>query len=308
MAKYRILSIDGGGLFGVISIVFLQRLLAEPSLTGWLKSVDLVAGTSTGGLIAIGIAGERDIQELRTLYETKAAQVFSRLWWKQLIDWDNWIWAKYEADNLAQELKALIGDQLTLGDLKKKVLITAFDLDNESQVTSIPRTSKPKLFHNLELPDNDGAQPVYKVGLYTCLAPTFWSSEDGYIDGGVCAPNPSMCALAQSQDKGLPSPPPLSDTVLLSIGATHPNYIEGAKLDWGKFSWAGRIIFLMLHGVSGIADYQCRQLLGDRYHRLAPVLTQSWADDDVSKIQDMIQFAENYDLTPAIQWLQSHWL
>jgi patatin-like phospholipase/acyl hydrolase len=308
MAKYRILSIDGGGLFGVISIVLLQRLSNDPKLAGWLKSVDLVAGTSTGGLIAIGVAGERDMQELRDLYENKAAEVFSRVWWKQLIDWDNWIWAKYEADNLAQQLKATIGDQLTLGDLKKKVLITTFDLDNESQVASVPRTSKPKLFHNLDIPGNDGAQPVYKVGLYSCLAPTFWPSDDGYIDGGVCAPNPSMCALAQSQDQGLPNPPPLSEVVLLSIGASHPNYIEGMKLDWGKLKWAAHIIYLMLHGVCGIADYQCRQLLGDRYHRLAPDLMQGWADDDVSKIPDMVQFAESFDLSETIQWIQSRWL
>ena len=56
MPKYRVLSLDGGGLRGLISVILLQRLNAEPGLKGWFHNLDLVAGTSTGGLLALAIA------------------------------------------------------------------------------------------------------------------------------------------------------------------------------------------------------------------------------------------------------------
>ncbi len=56
MAKYRVLSLDGGGIRGIITVLLMQRLSKEPKLAGWLKNVRLVAGTSTGGLLALGLA------------------------------------------------------------------------------------------------------------------------------------------------------------------------------------------------------------------------------------------------------------
>ncbi len=56
MAKYRILSLDGGGIRGIITAIILQRLNAETGLAGWLDLADLIAGTSTGGLLSLGLA------------------------------------------------------------------------------------------------------------------------------------------------------------------------------------------------------------------------------------------------------------
>ena len=56
MAKYRILSLDGGGIRGLLSLILLQRLGLNSQLEGWLERADLLAGTSTGGLIALGLA------------------------------------------------------------------------------------------------------------------------------------------------------------------------------------------------------------------------------------------------------------
>ncbi len=50
-------------------------------------------------------------------------------------------------------------------------------------------------------PGNDRKELAYKVGLYTAAAPTYFPAVDGYVDGGVYANNPSMCALAQTQDQ-----------------------------------------------------------------------------------------------------------
>jgi hypothetical protein len=309
MARYRILALDGGGIRGLISAILLQRLSEAPALRGWLEQVDLLAGTSTGGLLALGIAKGFDLQTIRGLYETQGARIFDDSWLDDLQDLGKLMGADYDIKNLEDILRDLFGTT-TLAQLAKRVLITTFDLDNQADEPT-QRTWKPKLFHNFPGPDSDGEQLAFKVGLYTSAAPTYFESVDGYIDGGVYANNPAMCALAQSQDARHPDRPPLGDVVLFSLGTgTSLTYIEGARLDWGYAQWAKPLIDLLLDGVSGIADYQCRQLLGDHYHRLAPMFPVGTTIpmDDVERIPDMIAFATNIHLETTIQWLSTHWM
>ncbi len=309
MPKYRILSLDGGGIRGIITAVLLQRLSGQPTLSGWLNSVDLIAGTSTGGLLSLALAAGLDPKEIRELYETKGKQIFDDSWLDDLVDLSKLRGADYGIKNLRNELHKILGDR-TLAQLRKRVLITAFDLDNEA-ADPADRTWKPKIFHNFPGSDSDGAELAYKIGVYTSAAPTYFPAEDGYIDGGVFAPNPSMCALAQSQDDRIPSPPALSDVVLLSLGTgTTLQYIKGKTLDWGYAQWAKPLVSLMLDGVSGIADYQCRQVLKDRYCRLAPTFPPGTAIpmDAVDKIPSMVRFAGSVDLSATVRWIESRWM
>ncbi len=69
MAKYRILTLDGGGIRRIVTAIIIERLNSEEGLTGWLDSVDLIAGTSTGGLLALALAHGLDIGEIRSLLE-----------------------------------------------------------------------------------------------------------------------------------------------------------------------------------------------------------------------------------------------
>lgn len=308
MATYRILSLDGGGIRGIITVILMQRLNSDPQLAGWLDSVDLIAGTSTGGLLALGLANGLDLQRIRDLYENRGQAIFDDSWLDNLVDLGTIIGAQYGIRNLTRELRRILG-QTTLGQLQKRVLIAAFDLDNEASDPA-RRTWKPKLFHNFPGPDSDSSLPAYKVGLYTAAAPTYFPSADGYIDGGVYASNPSMCALAQSQDSRFAGQPSISDVVLLSLGTGTPlTYIQGRSLDWGYAQWAKPLVNLMLDGTAGIADYQCRQILGQRYCRLAPVFPPgvSIPMDAVKRVPDMVQFASAVDLSATVQWLKDHW-
>jgi patatin-like phospholipase/acyl hydrolase len=167
------------------------------------------------------------------------------------------------------------------------------------------------LFHNIPGRDNDDEQLAYKVALYTSAAPTYFPSVDGYVDGGVFANNPSMCALAQTQDNRNNNRPFLSDVVLLSLGTgTSLTYIKGKNLDWGYAQWVKPLINLMLDGVVGIADYQCKQILGDRYLRIAPKFPPgvSIPLDGVKRVPDMINFANNVSLPDAVAWLKTNWV
>ncbi len=308
MATTRILSIDGGGIRGLLPTVILQRLTATPGLEALLSQVDLLAGTSTGGLIALAIARGIDLAEIRRLYEEKAQVIFDDSWLDDLVDLGKLRGADYDIQGLRRELRRLFGET-TLGDLGKPVLITSFDLDNEDPEPD-RRQWKPKLFHNLPGPGTDAGMRAADVGLYTCAAPTYFPSVDGYIDGGVYANNPAMCALAQTQDRRHGTPPRLEEVRLLSLGTgLNLQYIKGKANDWGYAQWAKPLVNLMLDGTAGIADYQCRQILGERYHRLCPVFPagNTFPMDDIGKIPALIRFAEALPLQETIAWLRRWW-
>ncbi len=311
MAKYRVLSIDGGGIRGIVTTVMMERLAEAPGLEGFLDKVDLIAGTSTGGLLALGIARGLSLEEIRHIYIDDGPGIFDDSWVDDLLDLGKLRGADYKSAPMRRAFKRILGENTTLGQLEKKVLITAFDLDNEHPKKK-KRTWKPKLFHNFPGPGNDRKELAYKVGLYTAAAPTYFPSVDGYVDGGVYATNPAMCALAQTQDQQYMDPAvEMKDVVLLSLGTgTSLFYIKGKSHDWGYAQWIKPLISLMLDGVSGIADYQCAQMLRDRYHRLAPVFPPdvSIPMDGVKKIPYMIDFADGLKLSKTIDWMNTNWM
>lgn len=310
MATYRILSIDGGGIRGIVTTVLMERLNTTPGLEGFLDSVDLIAGTSTGGLLALGIARGLQLDEIRDLYVDDGPDIFDDSWLDDLLDLGKLRGADYKIAPMRRVFKRVLGEETTLGQLRKRVLITAFDMDNEKP-NELERTWKPKLFHNFPGAGNDRNQLAYKVGMYTAAAPTYFPSVDGYIDGGVYANNPSMCALAQTQDTRYRPTPPIDEVILLSLGTgTSLYYIRGKTLDWGYAQWIKPLISLMLDGISGIADYQCSQMLRERYHRLAPVFPPdvSIPMDAVDKIPYMIRFAEGLDLRSTARWMKRRWM
>lgn len=305
---YRILALDGGGIRGLISTIVLMRLAREKGLEGWLDRAQLLAGTSTGALIALCLARGLPLEDILALYHDKADAIFDDSWLDNVKDAGTLLGAQYHTDGLQGELRRLFG-KTRLRDLKKRVLVTAFDLDN-AHPDPARRRWKPKLFHNFPGKDSDGAMPVWKVGLYTCAAPTYFPTVDGYVDGGVFANNPSMCALAQSQDARIGRTAPLQDVALLSIGTgSSLIYVKGARHDWGYAQWAQALLGVMFDGTIGIADFQCRQLLGRRYHRIAPSFAagEAFPLDCVDRIPEMVAFAQAVDLAPAAAWLRKHW-
>jgi len=310
MSKYHILSLDGGGIRGIITAVLLDRLNTHPETSDFLEGVDLIAGTSTGGIIALAIAKGASPAELVELYKNLGPSVFTDSLWDNIKDLGSVLGAQYDTEPLERELKAFLGETTTLGQLTKRVLVATFDLDN-LRPEPTRRTWKPKLFHNIGQ-DNDGEALAYKVGLYTSAAPTYFPTVDGFIDGGVYANNPSMCALAQSQDERVyKNCPNLTDVVMLSLGTgTSLTYREGMNLDWGMGQWVRPLISILMDGVSGIADYQCKKLLQENYHRLAPVFPPGVKIemDSVEHIALMIDFASHVDISEPVKWLKQTWL
>jgi uncharacterized protein len=304
MATYRIRALDGGGIRGLYTAVLLSRL--EAQVPGFASRVNLFAGTSTGGIIALGLAKGMAPQALIDLYEDDGTSIFSRTLWHEIRDLGELVGAKYDNKNLIR-IQAALGNG-TLNDLlPRHVLIPSFDLDNQAAPPA-PRMWKPKFFHNFAGPDSDGAQKIADVALRTSAAPTYFPVHQGYVDGGVVANNPSMAALAQAidADTGRQN---LGDLKLLSIGTgITPAFVSGDTLDWGLAQWATVLANMMLEGVMGVADYECQRLLGPNYFRLAPVLPAPIALDCAEKIPSLIEDANQVDISAAVAWLNANFL
>lgn len=308
MAKFRILSFDGGGIRGLLTAVLLDRLLtAYPKLLQARDDViTMFAGTSTGGILALGLAADLTPDKIRDLYVLNGKLIFDASWLRDVVEIGGLSGSKYDNTNLKQVLQETFGG-LKLKDLKARVLIASFQLDNEDPDPS-KRTWSPKFFHNFPGEDSDGESLVVDVAMDTSAAPTYFPSYEGYIDGGVIANNPSMAALAQALDSR--NPPAehasLDEIQLLSLGTgASLQYIAGGNLDWGDAQWIRPLLNIMMDGSVGVADFQCNQLLGDRYARLEPVFPsgKAYPMDDVSKIVDLMDFAKSVDLRSTTGWL-----
>ena len=302
---YRILALDGGGMKGIFTTTLLERLVEKvPSL---VDNVDLIAGTSTGGIVALGLAAGRTPQQLTGFYRDEGPRIFEDSFWDNLIDLGTAVGADYGNKRLKRALRKHLGKDTRLTDLDKRVLIPSFDLDSPASGDR-PRTWKPKFFHNYPGRDSDGKQLAVDVALRTSAAPTYFPSYQGHIDGGVVANNPSMAAIAQALDRRGGKQKSPDSIMLLSLGTgAEPKHIKGNK-DWGWGQWARPLISVMVSGTMGVADYQCRQLLGATYRRLNRTLEHGVAIDDASteNLDYLVSAASGVRLTSTVHWLKKH--
>lgn len=288
--SYNIISFDGGGVRGVYSARLLQRLNERfPKL---LASVALYAGTSTGGIIALGLAAGLPIAELVGLYQHHAQSIFRRRLFGGL--WG----AKYSPRYLHSILMEVHGEQ-TLRQLNTPVVIPTYDLDACAR-SERPRAGKPKFFESVD----DGKARVVDVAMATSAAPTFFPAYRGYIDGGVVANNPAACAATQARLWGIPT----TRIRVLSIGTgLSPTYIEGSENDWGIVQWAPKVPGLLVDGPAGVTHTLCAELLGQKYHRLDGTLHRPISLDDASAVEPLISMADQVDIEPTVRWLQETW-
>jgi hypothetical protein len=269
-ALVRILSIDGGGIRGLIPAIVvceLEHRSGRPAS----ELFDLIAGTSTGGIIACALAKGVDADDVVPLYVTEGPRIFHRSLGKRITSADGLIDEKYDDDELERGLQTYLGDT-TLGEAKVDVMVTAYDLQSRSTVFF---KSWRDEWRDVRMADAARA---------TSAAPTYFEPEllgdRSLVDGGVFATNPAMCAYAEAARLA-----PGSEVRIVSLGTgrlTKRIDHDDAK-GWGVVEWVRPLIDVVFDGVSDAVDYQLDQLLDDRHHRFQVTLTQaSDALDDAS--------------------------
>lgn len=331
MKMRRILSLDGGGIRGLVSCHWLagvERALIEagkieaakastgknpaskaqtakpaPAKPGLLKSFDLIAGSSTGALIACGLASGISPEALAQLYRAQRHTIFpnlaGRLWSRanRLIS-DGLSAPRYDGIGIEKVLRKVFG-KTTLGQLKVPVLITSYD--------TISRT--PVIFKSFDPHHRDLL--VWEVCRASSAAPTYFPAhamrvegkDCALIDGGVVANNPTACAIAEALRKDV-QVDNSRDLVVLSVGSgerTRSIDLESAR-SWGALEWAVPIIDVLFDGNTDSVDYIARQLVGDGYFRMQAELTVGLDDlDDTSEtnVLGLETMAEEYLTRPA---------
>ncbi len=302
--SFNILSLDGGGIRGVIDAVLVDRINKE--FPKFIRDLDLVVGVSTGGVHALALAANKPVFADKDLYEKSAKFIFADSFLDDFGDLWKSAGAVYSNKNLHKILEFQFGD-MKLRDLDKKVAIVTFDLDNEVKDGSVSRTWKPKIFHNCPGIDSDGDELVVDVALRTLAVPMFFPTYQGYCDGGIVSNNPCMVALALALDPRS-SKNNLETIKLLSLGAGKSGrYIKGNNHDWGAAQWAAKLLYMNLEGSIEMPNFQAKMILKDRFCRVDPELRGPVSLDNWKKIPELIDLAEEYNLESVFKWIQNRW-
>src|SRR5262249_9024637 len=151
------LSIDGGGLRGIIPLAILENI--DRQRPGWRDQINMFAGTSTGALIALALAKGMPPRDIIDVYLNSRKTIFERGLWQEIKTLDEAVGPKYDSSNRETVFHNLLGnarlkDYLSSDGTKGHVLIAAFDIDDKVEADKSKRRWKAKLFHNMPTTDN----------------------------------------------------------------------------------------------------------------------------------------------------------
>lgn len=259
--EFQILSLDGGGIKGLFSAGVLAHIEEDFGIK-IVDYFDLIVGTSTGGIIALGLGLGMSPREIVHFYVEKGRAIFPedtasglRHYWR----------TKFDATPLEAALKQCFGDT-HLGASKKRIVVPTYNIGEDDVYLF-------KTCHHTRL-TRDYKVPMWKVALATTAAPTYFPAFQGLdhlrlIDGGVWANNPSLVGIAEAVSMLDQS---LEKIKVMSLGTTDEVKRRNDNLDNGGFwQWKKAAVDVVLRGQSRGAYTQAQHLLGkDRVIRLDP--------------------------------------
>jgi patatin-like phospholipase/acyl hydrolase len=328
-STFRILSLDGGGIRGVVTARILQEVekILGQSITEYF---DLIAGTSTGSLLAAGIALGRKPEDMMNIYSQRGEEIFdwqTRTLRRLLPGGGGYFvpFTRYKNEGLKKVLQEELrfpegGETPKLIDVENRensptLLILAYDTyqgitQNFASNAVLIKPRQPSWFTQL---------PIWELCVCSSAAPTFFppyqlkdssnpSKEFNYIDGGVSANNPALAALTHAmytktrnngnaQSQGLD----VSDISILSIGTgSVQNKFDFKTVNqWGLVEWAEKISDIFLAAPADFETKVTRQFLSsnaqdcERYLRLNITLDKKYAAiDDPGLVKYLIQETE----------------
>lgn len=268
----RILSIDGGGYLGLATAAFIKETERHFN-TSYHENFDMFCGTSTGAIIALGLASGMSGEEIVDKYEELGKNVFYNPFWgcRLLRSVRSLVFTKYSNKHLKIALKNTFQDQ-TLGDIhakQKSALITAF-----SVTKGTPRIFKTD--HSSDL-TSDNNYLLCDIALASSAAPTYLplaklnsptsGVEETFCDGGLFANHPALLGYAEAVSHlGIPAEKvsvlslstPRTD---LAEWASTENFLRRYLLSRGLVFWRSKILSVMIDSTSTVAHQTLRRLL-----------------------------------------------
>jgi patatin-like phospholipase/acyl hydrolase len=314
---YTILSLDGGGIRGIIPgqvLVTLEEKLArkisqDPALQAQFPDTprladffDFIAGTSTGGILtSLYLCPDSkqpgrprfSAQDALDLYLEHGDEIFEIPIWKKIASGDGVLDEKHDATELERLLKRFFGNT-KLSELLRPCLITAYDI----------RRRRTHFFNQHDASEKGDSHDFYlrDVCRATSAAPTYFETalirsldDVNYplIDGGIFANNPTLCAYSEVRNM-LPALT-AKDMLIVSLGTGSENepYTYTIAKDWGSIGWVRPVIDIMMSGAAEVTDYHLTKMYEavkrpKQYIRLQPTdMGDASMDMDNAKPQNM---------------------
>ena len=294
---FKILSIDGGGIRGLIPAIILDAIekrtaqieiqtaenenrdpdVQEGTDEAFIPTsqlFDMIVGTSTGGILALALTmprqgGNRNnmpqytAEELVEFYQTQGEQIFHRSFLRGL-PFANWITAKYSPEHM-QRILTNHFQETRLQEALCEVIIPSYELG----------IARPWFFKSTCAQRDETYDFLMRdVALATAAAPTYFpphqmsvmvrneetetdeEHEGRFVDGGVYANHPAMCALAEIKRRC-----PSAQILLVSLGTGERALrYERNRQRWGAFFWLKHILDVIFDGASDTVNYQLEQL------------------------------------------------
>lgn len=286
--RFQILALDGGGIKGLFSAAFLAKLEDDLNIK-ITDHFDLIVGTSTGGIIALGLGLGLSPKDLVEFYFKNGPKIFQKIpIWTTL---RNLLFAKYPGkiiEDIFREEKCF-GEKL-LGESNKRLVIPSYNIDmNDVYVFKTAHHDRFK---------RDYKVPAWKIARATSAAPTFFpitKNVDGIrmIDGGIWANNPAMVGLFEAIAV---LEIPLEDVRIFSVGTTEELKQSPRILD--KFGgwpfWANTAVELIMQSQSVGISAQLKLLLKENFVRVNPKVPAGLFGLDKMNMDELFAFASTH--------------
>ena len=287
----KILAIDGGGVRGIIPAMVLAKI-EEQTDQPIAELFDLVVGASTGGILALGLVvpdrkeaaqPRYSANQLLGFYLEESHEIFDKSLFFKITR--GIFTRRYHARALEKALKKYFGHTM-LSEALKNVVIPSYEIHErytaffKSGDVRTKKIEKDVLMRDVARAAS--AAPTYFVPKKIKEYP-----DATFIDGGVFANNPAMCAYAEAKELF-----PDEDLLVVSLGTGNPQLsIDFERFrTWGLLGWARPIWYILMDGSSDVVDYQLDFVLPDRdeakrYYRFQIELLQKGTEklDDGSK-------------------------
>lgn len=290
MDRFQILSLSGGGYKGLYSALLLAAF-EEHFSTNIYKHFDLIAGTSIGGIIALGLAQGVSARQIANQLLESGNKIFKPLdspafhEFKEKVaqnktdsefGYDRGIkFSKHSNEALRNSIVEVLGSS-KISDLKTRTMITAVNLSNG-------RAQFFKTQHNKRY-IVDAKRSLLDVALATSAAPLYLPmhafDDQVFVDGGLVGNNPGLFALNEAEENidgvvdGL-------DVYMLSIGALSQSFSmpSNTSLDIGVGGWAKNLIPLIMSCQENMTTSLLRMRMKDHFYHIDGELTPSQAKD-----------------------------
>lgn len=306
----KILAIKGGGVRGLLAARLGERL--EKRAPGWSETAELLAGTSTGGILALGLAAGKTWKELRKLYQDHARDIFRPVAPDLLVraaasvasrdlaktgDLEDWVpGSMYSSEGLREVLEEAFGER-RLGDLRRDVLVPTFCVTDDKWRA---------IWFNRQ---HDGNLRVVDVALATAAAPVYFPMHAGCLDGGMVANDPSLAALAHALGSERVS---LFD-VASNVFGSRTTGISVFTLGCGRGKRPkGFLDEIRAGGLLGPLA-KGLDLLGDAHWELDPRLPEAIPLDGSAldgrldeALEDLMAVGRETKLARTVEWLDAH--